>query len=169
MRTLLSSWAFALCLFSVFRGSATECSKASSEDEACEKMLLVTKKLPDEQSNAFLEEESEEGLEETEQATDKKPMAPPCVIRCDKRCHGVKGPEHERFAQCHRCLMMECQEKKKRKRPRLPKVMLFWRRNQKRDSKRQSKQAIKGQKKKKTPERKKNLKKRFLQARKTGK
>mmetsp|Transcript_69815 Transcript_69815/g.134695 ORF Transcript_69815/g.134695 Transcript_69815/m.134695 type:complete len:86 (-) Transcript_69815:232-489(-) len=73
MRTLLNYWALTLCLFSVFRGSATECSKASSEDEACEKMLLVTKKLPDEQSNAFLEEESEEGLEETEQASDKGP------------------------------------------------------------------------------------------------
>mmetsp|Transcript_69817 Transcript_69817/g.134702 ORF Transcript_69817/g.134702 Transcript_69817/m.134702 type:complete len:110 (-) Transcript_69817:389-718(-) len=73
MRTLLNSWAFALCLFSVFRGSASECATAGSEDEACEKMLLVRQKLLDEQSNAFLEEESEEGLEETEQASDKGP------------------------------------------------------------------------------------------------
>mmetsp|Transcript_69814 Transcript_69814/g.134690 ORF Transcript_69814/g.134690 Transcript_69814/m.134690 type:complete len:111 (-) Transcript_69814:97-429(-) len=99
MRTLLNYWALTLCLFSVFRGSATECSKASSEDEACEKMLLVTKKLPDEQRNAFLEEESEEGLEETEQATDKKSkkVAPKKSIR-GKGATGKKAAKRAKKA-----------------------------------------------------------------------
>mmetsp|Transcript_48448 Transcript_48448/g.96375 ORF Transcript_48448/g.96375 Transcript_48448/m.96375 type:complete len:129 (+) Transcript_48448:79-465(+) len=70
MQTLLNSLAFVLCLSSVFRGSTAACATAGREDEACEKMLLVTRKrlAP---GNAFLEE-SEEGVEETEKATDPK-------------------------------------------------------------------------------------------------
>merc|ERR1719383_727528 len=72
MQALLRSWAFAaLCMISVFRGSNADCATAGSGDETCEKMLLVTKKLPVEPSNAFLQE-SEEGVEEKERASNER-------------------------------------------------------------------------------------------------
>merc|ERR1712062_490071 len=73
MRTWLNSWAFVLCLISVFQECAADCSMASSEAEACEKMLLVTKQLPVEQANAFLDEEAyDQELEEKDALVDEE-------------------------------------------------------------------------------------------------